>query len=212
MLSFRSSMSRTVDVVSDFVCPWCYIGTRRLDDVLAKRGVDARVTYHPFLLDSSIPIEGVDLRERLRRKYGRDPETMFARVEAAAKDAGVSLDFAKVRRYPSTLRAHALVARAVDKGTQRALARAMFEAYFGEGKDLGALDVLADLGERHGFSRDEATAIASDDDQLAEVRAAAADAAAQGIDGVPFFVFDERVAFSGAQPVEVFERALAAAQ
>ncbi len=200
---------RTIDVVSDFVCPWCFIGARRLDDVLARSGTDARVSHHPFLLDPTIPLEGVDLRDRLRQKFGRDPTPMFAHVESAAREAGIALDFGKIRGYPSTLRAHAIVARAEEKGTQRALARALFEAYFLEGRDIGALDVLGDVASRHGFDREEAVAIASDAVALDRARAEAADAAAQGVDGVPFFVFDGRVAFSGAQPVAIFERALA---
>jgi predicted DsbA family dithiol-disulfide isomerase len=198
----------TIDVISDFVCPWCFIGTRRLESVLASTGTDAVVSVHPFLLDPTIPDEGVDLRERLERKFGRSAEPMFARVEAAARDAGIPLDFAKVRRYPSTLRAHALVARAAEKGTQRKLAGALFDAYFLEGKDIGDASVLAEIATAHGFEKGEALAIVRDADALARARQEAAEAAAQGISGVPFFVFGGRFAVSGAQPAAVFEQAL----
>lgn len=169
---------------------------------------DADVTYRPFLLDPRIPAEGVDLRENLKRKFGRDPEPMFARVEAVARDAGIPLDFSKVRRYPSTLRAHALTQRAKDKGTQRALANALFEGYFLEGRDIGATDVLQDLAAAHGFDRDEVARIAEDEAELDRAKAAAAEMASEGISGVPFFVFGGRFAVSGAQPKEVFEKAL----
>ncbi len=179
--------------MSDFVCPWCFIGTRRLEQALA--GKEVEVAYRPFLLDATIPPDGVDLRESLRKKFGRDPEGMFGRVEAAAREAGIPLDFAKVRRYPSTVRAHALVGRAKD---QRALANALFEAYFLQGRDIGAPDVLAEL----------AGANELEEADLELVREQAREASAEGITGVPFFVFEGKIAFSGAQPMEVFQKAL----
>ncbi len=200
------SSAYRIEVVSDFVCPWCFIGTRRLEQVLA--GKEANVAYRPFLLDPRIPIEGVDLRENLRKKFGRDPEPMFARVEQAARDAGIALDFGKVRRYPSTLRAHALTRHAAEKKTQRALSNALFEAYFLQGRDIGALDVLKDVGAAHGFDGDEVARIVEEDAELDRSRKEAAEMAAEGIQGVPFFVFGEKYAFSGAQPREIFEKAL----
>jgi predicted DsbA family dithiol-disulfide isomerase len=196
-----------IEVVSDFVCPWCFIGTRRLEQVLA--GKEAEIVYRPFLLDASIPLEGVDLRESLKKKFGRDPEGMFGRVEAAARDAGIALDFSKVRRYPSTVRAHALTHHAAAKRTQRALANALFEANFLEGRDIGSTDVLAEIAQKHGFDRDEAMRILEDDAELDRARKEASQTAAEGIGGVPFFVFAGRFAVSGAQPAEVFEKALA---
>ena len=182
-----------IEVVSDFVCPWCFIGTRRLEQALA--GKEAEVAYRPFLLDPRIPPEGVDLRENLRKKFGRDPEGMFGRVEAAARESGIPLDFAKVRRYPSTVHAHALVRRAKD---QRALANAIFEAYFLQGRDIGSPDVLAELAGSSEVEKSE----------LDGVREEAREASVEGITGVPFFVFDGKIAVSGAQPPEVFQKAL----
>lgn len=182
-----------IEVVSDFVCPWCFIGTRRLEQALA--GKDVEVAYRPFLLDPRVPDEGVDLRDNLRKKFGRDPEGMFGRVEAAAREAGIALDFSKVRRYPSTVRAHALVAKAKDP---RKLANALFEAYFLHGRDIGDVDVLAEL----------AGSADVEEADLDRVRQEARDASAEGITGVPFFVFDGKIAVSGAQPPEVFQRAL----
>jgi len=196
-----------IEVVSDFVCPWCFIGTRRLEQVL--EGKEAEVAYRPFLLDPSIPLEGVDLRESLKKKFGRDPEGMFGRVEEAARETGIALDFSKVRRYPSTVRAHALTRHAAEKGTQRALANALFEANFLEGRDIGAIDVLADIAQKHGFDRDEAIRIIEDESELDQARKEARESAGAGIGGVPFFVFAGRFAVSGAQPVAVFEKALA---
>jgi predicted DsbA family dithiol-disulfide isomerase len=199
----------SIDIVSDVICPWCFIGVRRLDQALeSPKPVDANVVFQPFLLDPSTPAGGADLRERLFAKYGVDPEQMFGRVEAAARESGIPLDFAKVKRTPSTIPAHTLLGHALPKGTQRALAAALFEAYFLEGRDIGDPGVLGDIAASHGFDRDEAIRLAADPAKLASTRAEAAAAAARGIRGVPFFIFDGRIAVNGAQPAEVLRGAI----
>jgi len=205
----------TIDVVSDVVCPWCLIGVRRLEQALAAfPDVDATIRLHPFLLDPSTPEEGVDLREHLQKKYGVPAAQMFTRVEAAARESGIPLDFKKVTRGVATMRAHTLLRHAKDKGTQRALNDALLDAYFLEGRDIGNLDVLVELASAHGFDADAARALLRDEAELKATRAEAAAVSAQGISGVPFFVFAERFALSGAQPIDalqmVIERALEA--
>lgn len=199
----------SIDVVSDVVCPWCLIGVRRLEQALeALPDVRADVRFHPFLLDPSTPDEGVDLRERLRAKYGVAPEQMFAQVERAARESGIALDFSKVTRGVATTRAHTLLRHARVKGTQRALKKALLEAYFLEGRDVGAVDELVSIASAHGFEPDEARAILRDDAELRRTRDEAAGVAAQGISGVPFFVVAERLAFSGAQSVETIKQVI----
>jgi predicted DsbA family dithiol-disulfide isomerase len=200
----------SIDIVSDVICPWCFIGVRRLDQALDSLGksIDATVAFHPFLLDPSIPAGGSDLRERLRAKYGVDPDKMFGRVEAAARETGIPLDFANVRRTPSTIAAHTILGHALEKGTQRALAGSLFSAYFLEGKDIGDPAVLGDIAVTHGFDRDEAIRIATDATELTRTRAEAAASAARGITGVPFFVFGGRVGVNGAQSVDVLRGAI----
>jgi predicted DsbA family dithiol-disulfide isomerase len=198
-----------IDVVSDIVCPWCYIGTRRLEQAIDSLGgagsADAPVVaYHPFLLDPSIPAAGVDLRQQLRRKYGGDPEAMFARVEAAARETGIPLDFAKVQRMVSTVGAHTLLRHAAARGTQRTLADALFEAYFLDGRDIGQASVLAALAERQGFSADEALSLIGDENERRRTREDAEESERRGVEGVPFFMFGDRLALSGAQPLKVF--------
>lgn len=204
----------SIDVVSDVVCPWCLIGVRRLEQALASfPDLHAEVRFHPFLLEPSTPDEGVDLRERLERKYGVPAEGMFARVEAAARESGIPLDFTKVTRMAATTRAHTLIRHAYARGTQRALKLALLEAYFLEGRDVGDPEVLVDIASRHGFDADEAAALVADADELRATRDEAQSMSARGIDGVPFFILDQRYAFSGAQPVDtmvkVIERVLA---
>ncbi len=201
-----------IDVVSDVICPWCLIGSRRLDQALETLpDVHAEVTYHPFLLDSSTPVEGVDLRERLAKKYGIPPERMFARVEAAARESGIPLDFAKITKVASTVGSHTLLRHAVAKGTQRALVRGLYEAYFFEGKNIGDKGELAAIAAEHGFTRDEALALLDDAEELRATLGEAETTARQGITGVPFFIFDQKLALSGAQPVSVMQQAISQA-
>lgn len=201
-------MPLEIDIVSDVICPWCLIGTKRLDDALATRpGLDAKLAFRPFQLDPTTPASGVDLRESLRRKYG-DPEPMFRRVEAAARESGIALDFAKVHRSPNTLAAHVLIDRAAARGTQHDVVKALFAAHFLEGRDVGDPDVLASIGAAHGFSADEARALVTDDAERARVRSEAQELSQQGVSGVPFFIFAGKYAVSGAQPVAVFQQVL----
>jgi predicted DsbA family dithiol-disulfide isomerase len=203
----------TIDFISDVICPWCFIGLRRLEAALSEAEAhDAVITFHPFQLDPSTPPEGADLRERLAGKYGGDPEELFKRVEEAARESGIPLDFSKVRRTPNTLKAHALLTRAQEKGTQRSLANALFTAYFLEGRDVGADTVLLDLASGHGFERDEAARIIGDKSVLDSTRDEAAAMSTQGVRGVPFTIFGNKLAISGAQPVDVFRQAYRRAQ
>ncbi|MEZ4393900.1 MAG: DsbA family oxidoreductase [Polyangiales bacterium] len=198
-----------IDVVADVMCPWCYIGARNLAAALAELPeVDATVRHHPFLLDPSTPDGGVDLRERLRAKYGGDPDAMFARVQDAARNAGLSIDFATVRRSYPTAAAHTLLRHAEAKGTQPALLEALFDAYFLRGADVGSPAVLAEVASAHGFERDEALRLASDPAELAKTRDEARSMSQQGVTGVPFFIFGERLAAAGAQPPEALRGAI----
>lgn len=197
-----------IAVVSDVVCPWCYIGHQRLSQALDGLALETSVSFLPFLLDASIPPEGADLRATLRGRYGADPEPMFRRVEGAAADAGLALDFARVTRWPSTIGAHTLIRHAEPRGTQAGLVRALFDAYFVEGLDVGDGRVLAQVAAPHGFEADEVTRLVADAAEQQTTRAMAEALARQGVRGVPTFVFGQRLAVSGAQPVEVLRRAI----
>lgn len=202
----------TVDFVSDVICPWCFIGLVRLESALeqekADGGPERTIAFHPFQLDPSTPPEGADLRERLAKKYGADPETMFERVESVARESGIPLDFGKIRRTPNTLKAHALIGAAKDAAQQHALAKALFSAYFLEGLDIGDRDTLVTIAQQHGLDADKTIAALDDPAALEAVRKETQELSAQGIRGVPFVIFDNKVAVSGAQPVSTFREAL----
>ncbi|HLP25296.1 MAG TPA: DsbA family protein, partial [Acidobacteriota bacterium] len=144
--------------------------------------------------------------------YGADPEEMFGRVESAARDAGIALDFAKVRVMPNTLSAHILVAAMQDSAAQRAFVDAIFRAYFLEGRDIGDAAVLAELAASHGLRAEQVQVLLANESLRQRVRELAEGMTAQGITGVPFFIFNQKLALSGAQPAEVFRRALAEAE
>lgn len=205
-------MPSKIDFVSDVVCPWCFIGLTRLEEALAQEKASGAalpaLAFHPFQLDPSTPAEGVDLRERLAQKYGADPDTMFGRVETVARESGIPLDFAKVRRMPNTLKAHVLIGSAPNGETQLALVKALFAAYFLEGRDIGDDTTLATIGEKHGIDVDRTLAALRDPEAIEAVRRETRQLAQSGINGVPFVIFDGKLAVSGAQPVTVFRQAI----
>lgn len=202
----------SIDIVSDIVCPWCFIGSRRVEQAIEGLGIQAKVAFHPFLLDPSLPAEGVDLRERLAKRYNVDPDKMFGRVEEAARESGIPLDFSRVRRMPSTVKGHTLVRHADVLGTQAALARALFAGYFLEGRDIGDTATLIDIAEQHGFTRDAATDLLSNDAELEETKAIARTFSERGITGVPFVIVNDKLAVNGAQSAEVFQQAITRAR
>lgn len=205
-------MPRTlkVDLFTDIVCPWCLIGSARLDKAIAALPPDVTVDVenHPFYLDPNTPPEGYDVGEMLQQKYRREPKAIWARAEGEAKKSGIDLDLSQQPRTFPTQKAHTLIRLARDKGTQHALANAIAEAYFLEHRQINDDEVLADLAVAHGFDRSEALRVVNDPHELEITERLARDAAAQGINGVPFFVFGEKYAMSGAQPQEVFGMAL----
>lgn len=207
-------MTGTVDIYSDISCPWCFIGTRRLAAVLADGAtadgepVELTVRHHPFRLHPDAPAGGIDLPAMLRERYNVDPRVMFERVESAARDVGIPLDLSKQPRAYDTTAAHTLIRHAEAKGTQAELVDAIFAAYFLQGRDISSADVLAEAAAPHGFGADEVARILGDEEELAFTRHEAEMAGRRGVRGVPFFIFNERLALSGAQPAEVFRGAI----
>jgi predicted DsbA family dithiol-disulfide isomerase len=197
-----------IDLFADVVCPWCFVGSERLERVLAGLGRPARVVHHPFLLNPNTPPEGDDVPARLRRKYGVPPEQLWARLEAEARKSDLELDLSKQRWSYPTARAHTLIRHAAAKGTQRALVRALYSAYFQEARNINDAAVLAEVAAPHGFSADEVGRLIADERELDETREEALGAAQAGINGVPFFVFDDRLAVAGAQPEAVLRAAI----
>jgi predicted DsbA family dithiol-disulfide isomerase len=199
-----------IDVFTDVVCPWCLVGSARLDQALATLpdDIDVEVENHPFYLDPNVPPEGVDVGEMLKSKYGRDPEEMWERVEGEAKKAGIDLDLSRQPRMFNTAKAHTLTRLSKGNGNQHELANAIAEAYFLEHRQVNDDNVLADIAAEYGWDRGDALDAIADEHELSITAQLAGSAAEQGIRGVPFFVFAGKYALSGAQPDEVFKQAL----
>jgi predicted DsbA family dithiol-disulfide isomerase len=200
----------TIDLFTDFVCPWCLVGARRLDQAVADlpEGITVEIENHPFYLDPSTPAEGVVVADMLRQKYGREPKEMWARVEGEAKASGIALDLSRQPRMFPTAKAHTITRLAKDRGNQHALANAIAEAYFLDQQLINDDAVLARLAAAYGFTEDEAIRLINDPEELAITEEIAIAASQQGISGVPFFIFNNKYALSGAQPQTVFEQAL----
>jgi predicted DsbA family dithiol-disulfide isomerase len=197
-----------IEVFSDVVCPWCFVGQQRLTRVTASLDEKPEVRYRPFFLQPNTPESGLDIPEMLRKKYGAEPSRMFAMVEAAARESELDLDLTKQRFMYPTVRAQTLIRRSEEKGTQPALVRALFEAYFQEAKNISDVEELVRIASAHGFEAAEVRDILSDPKELSITSAQATEAAQRGIRGVPFYVFNDKIGVSGAQPEAVFREAI----
>jgi predicted DsbA family dithiol-disulfide isomerase len=203
--------SITVDIISDVVCPWCYIGLHRLHVAmrLFDVPVDFTVRFHPYLLDASVAEAGESIADRLRARYrGANADEMFDRVNAAARECGLDLD---VRRQPMTyptVKAHTLLRLAAVHDVQPAVADALFRTHFVEAGNIADTDTLVRIATECGMDVELAASTIVNERALAQTRTEAAHLADSGVRGVPFFLFGGKLAVSGAQPVPALMQAM----
>jgi len=201
-----------VDVVSDVVCPWCYIGKRRLEKAIdrLKGDFDVVVEYHPFELNPDLPAEGVSQKEYFRAKFGSDEKVrqLTGHVTSVAATEGLHFDFARQQVSPNTLNAHRLIAFAKEAGLQHQMKEALMRGYFEEGMDLSKLDNLVEVAAAVGLDREKTTVFLKSDALTADVQSAERTNRQRGITGVPFFIVNGKYGISGAQPAEVLVQAL----
>ena len=209
----------TIEVVSDVVCPWCYIGKRRLEAALelyAQAKPDApapKVSFHPFQLNPDLPPEGMLRADYVARKWGGRPSSeVYARVSGVGKSVGIDFEFDRIVRQPNTKAAHALIALGGELGVQHAVKEAMMRAYFIDGRDLTDIDTLVEVAERAGLDPKRARAHLADPDALRAIDGADLQARRIGVEGVPFFIFNRRYAVSGAQEAQALVEAMIASQ
>lgn len=201
----------SVDVVSDVVCPWCYIGKRRLEsarDLLPDLDLDVR--WHPFQLAPDIPREGITRDAYLVAKFGsvERMKASFQRVAEIGHDVGLKLDFERITRSPNTLDAHRLIHWAGGAGIQDAVVEGLFEAYFTDGRDLSDRPTLVSLAEDAGLDAAVVSELLSTDRDEDVIRAQVARAHQVGISGVPFFIIGQTHAVSGAEAAETLAAAV----
>ncbi len=197
-----------LDIFSDPICPWCYIGKANLDRALESRPDHPfQIEWHPFQLNPDMPREGVDRRWYLETKFGGKAQAVqvYARIEEAAKAAGLDIDFARIERTPNTLDAHRVIHWAGLEGRQHAVKAALMRAYFREGRDIGSAEVLADVAGRAGMDAAMVARLLEGEADREDMAARDADARRKGLTGVPGFLIDRRYFMSGAQPVETWQ-------
>src|SRR5204862_3515716 len=200
-----------IDIVSDIVCPWCYIGKRRIENALALTpDVPVEVHWRPFFLNSWVPCEGISRDEYLTTKFG-SPEAykgIVGRVVAAANEEGLVYRPDLVKRQPNTIDCHRLIRWADAKAKSAEMKQRLMELYFREGGDLTDTNVLVRAAVDIGLDDDEVRKRLATDEDMELITAQAKDASDKGISGVPTFVFAQKYAVSGAQPAEQLARAI----
>ncbi len=203
-----------VDVIADFVCPWCYIGKHRLDEALGSVLGPVQIAWHPFQLNPDMPADGMQLQDYLREKFG-EPEalqpalTQLTRLGAAE---GLELAFERIARVPNTRAAHRLMKLAQIEGRQNELAGGLFRAFFGEGRDIGRHEVLVDLARQADLTPETAAQYLDDERIDRIVQAEEAQARKAGVTGVPDYMINKRLFVIGAQSeatlLGAFDRAM----
>ncbi|MFZ1774228.1 MAG: DsbA family oxidoreductase [Rhizobiaceae bacterium] len=205
----------TIDVVSDVVCPWCFLGQKRLAEAISQAGgIDVDVRWRPFQLDPSIPPGGVDRKAYMEAKFGSGDKVKAAhdRLLGLGGPAGINFAFGDIKIAPNTLDAHRVIRWAYGAGggsVQGAVVAALFKAFFEDGRDLGDHLVLIDTAESAGMDRALVTALLASDADIDTVTEEIRAAQNMGITGVPFFLLDGKYAVPGAQETEVLAGAIA---
>jgi len=202
-----------IDIWSDVVCPWCWIGKhrfRRALELMGDKAPQVEVHWHPFLLDPEADATPVPLRQAYAAKFGGAERAgqMLAQTQDTARAEGLPMDFERGQVRITTLPAHRLLWLAGREGVQDAVGEALFRAHFAEGRNLADPQVLAEAAAAGGIPAGRVQAMLASDEGLAEVRAGLGQAQALGIQSVPTFVIDGRYAVQGAQPPEVFAQVL----
>jgi predicted DsbA family dithiol-disulfide isomerase len=204
----------TIDVVSDVVCPWCFIGKRRLEGALATlQGTAVAVRWRPFQLDPTIPPQGLAREDYLKRKFGPEhiAEIHRSLLTVGALE-GIDFRFDLIKRSPNTLNAHRLISWAADRSPEENMVERLFRIYFSEGGDIGSSNVLATAAAELGFDREEAEKFLAGDEKRDEVQAQVEMSSHMGVTGVPTFIIANRYAVIGAQEPRYIAGAIAKAR
>ena len=196
-----------IEIHSDTVCPWCYIGQKRLKRALAMRpSVTYDLQWRPFRLDPTMTAEWVDRDDYLIAKFGtiERAERNQERIRKAGAEEGIDFRFERIQRAPNSVNSHRLIHHTQAYGLQEALVEALYRAYFLEGQDVGDIEILADIAATLGLNRAETMPSLAGDADRSQILAEDEGARQQGVTGVPCYVIEDRYAISGAQAPEMF--------
>lgn len=200
-----------LDIISDPICPWCYIGKTLLNQALNERPDHPFVqVWHPFQLNPDMPPEGMDRRAYLEAKFGGKEGAVraYAPVMERAEAAGLEINFEAIKRTPNTLNAHRLIHWAGIEGHQTPVVMQLFKAYFEEGQDIGDIDVLADIADSVGMDAAVVRKLLQSDADMDEIRKRDAQFREMGITGVPTFIVAGQHAVPGCQPAELWVKVI----
>jgi predicted DsbA family dithiol-disulfide isomerase len=202
-----------IEIVSDVVCPWCYIGKRRLERAIhtLNETYDFEITYLPFELNPSIPESGVNQKQYLTNKFGGEERyrQITGHVSAMAAEEGLSFNFDKQLVSPNTRKAHRIIQYAKMEGKQASVKEAFMSAYFEKGIDLSKSDNLLTIAEEAGLSKENVKAVLQQPDGDELIQKMERELQQLGVSGVPFYIINDKYGISGAQPAEVFMQAFA---
>ena len=201
-----------LDIFSDPVCPWCYVGKANLDRALAQHPDHPFVIqWHPFQLNPEMPAEGVAKRAYLEEKFGGKArvDAVHERLREVARGAGLDMNPDKPQRMPNTLNAHRLIHWAGIEGVQQAVVNALMRAYWTEGRDIGDLATLADIAAENGMDREATLRLLHSDADADDIQARDQDARQKGVNSVPTFLIAQQYVVSGAQPTETWDKVIA---
>lgn len=200
-----------LDVLSDPICPWCYIGKTHLDKALAaEEDHPFVIEWHPFQLNPDMPEDGMDRRTYLENKFGGKDGAIrvYGQIAQHAEDAGIEIDFAAIKKTPNTVNAHRLIHWAGIEGKQNDVVDALFSAYFKEGRDIGDIETLADIADNAGMDAAVVTRLLKSDEDKQSIRDRDAHSRQMGVNSVPTFIVGSRHAVPGAQPPELWQKVI----
>jgi predicted DsbA family dithiol-disulfide isomerase len=199
-------MTLSVDVISDIICPWCFIGKRRLEKAIIGLEHEVRVRWLPFQLNPQMPTEGISRKEYRIRKFGSWERSLQldAQVAAAGELDGIQFNFDRIERTPNTLDAHRLIWLAEQENIQDAVVEALFLAYFTEGRDISDRQTLLDMVAQAGLNRSQAEGVLTSASGQEAFQKADELARRFRVQGVPFFLINGEATLSGAQPPDAF--------
>src|ERR1019366_4950671 len=185
-----SIMTLHIDIISDVICPWCYIGKRRLDKAITAHGEPVKVRWLPFQLNPQMPKEGICRKEYRTKKFGSwaRSQELDAQMVAVGETEGIHFAFDRTERTPNTLDAHRLIWLADQQGCQDAIMEALFRAYFTEGRDISNRQALIDVVADAGLERQRAEAVLNGDEGMDAIKEADELSQRHRVDGVPFFI------------------------
>jgi predicted DsbA family dithiol-disulfide isomerase len=204
----------TIDIVSDVVCPWCYVGEKRLEAALADEAGPVVVRWRPYQLDPTIPEAGLDRAEYMAKKFGNSGrlQSVHDNLTRLGAELGLPFAFDKVKRSPNTLDAHRLIRWAASAGVQAEVVDRLFKSYFVEGRDIGDRKTLVEIAGECGLEAAQVEKALADGVDADVVREEIEQAQTMGVSGVPFFIFGGRVGVPGAVEPSVLRQAIAQAR